>query len=508
MRRSACTSIGIVLFALLLGVIPGTASARSKVVPNFQVHLETHATFRNRDKAALLAAISIEGSGMSRAQVRIRCDQKTCRRLAGHGSLKRNRSSKRYRFSNVYWVLTKGESLTASVNRPGRIGRYVTIRLTNAAKLEFRVKRSGCTKHRFDKVKCPAGQKSPSTTAPTVARCLPLTNQFVDAEQTSFANGFSFGYVDGGCTADLVQNNAAGFNTLFSKGDGTYPPGRESWLPRSGYNVAPASNRMIPGDFDGDGKTDLVHVWGSGLNMLRSNGDGTYALTKEGWLPRPDYNVGATTTRFLGADFDGDGVTDLLHVWSGGINSLRSLKDGTFAMYKEGWKPRSDYGFSLNDQRVVAADFDGDGASDLLHIWSGGINSLRSNRDGTFSMLREGWLPRPGYPTAPNQGAFVAADITGDGASDLIHIWAGGINTMRSNRDGTFSLMKEGWLPRPGYQPNPTATRFLSADIDGDGAADLLHIWPGGINTMRSNRDGSFSLLKEAWLPRGGYPTN
>ena len=49
----------------------------------------------------------------------------------------------------------------------------------------------------------------------------------------------------------------------------------------------------------GDGKADIVHVWGDGLNVWKSRGDGQFDVVSEGLKPRPDYGMNPLTTVWM-----------------------------------------------------------------------------------------------------------------------------------------------------------------------------------------------------------------
>jgi hypothetical protein len=55
------------------------------------------------------------------------------------------------------------------------------------------------------------------------------------------------------------------------------------------------------------------------------------------------------------------------------------------------------------------------------------------------------------------------------------------------------------------YHINATTTRWLSADVNGDRRANLVHLWVGGINTLLSNADGAYHLAAEDWMPKPDY---
>jgi hypothetical protein len=55
--------------------------------------------------------------------------------------------------------------------------------------------------------------------------------------------------------------------------------------------------------------------------------------------------------------------------------------------------------------------------------------------------------PAPWEPPTP----WISADVTADGRGDLLHVWSGGVNTWVARGDGTYSLVREGWKPRADY---------------------------------------------------------
>ena len=69
------------------------------------------------------------------------------------------------------------------------------------------------------------------------------------------------------------------------------------------------------GDFNGDGKTDLIHFIDPGngyVNVWNSNGDGTFDV-KQSFTPSRSYGVNNNNFNYKVGDFDGDGKTDLIH---------------------------------------------------------------------------------------------------------------------------------------------------------------------------------------------------
>jgi hypothetical protein len=217
--------------------------------------------------------------------------------------------------------------------------------------------------------------------------------------------------------------------------------------------------RLAAGDFNGDGKPDLVAtIQGSteSLAVLRGNGDGTFAAPVR-------YTVSGLGFYVVADDFNNDNHVDLATVTVTGVDLatfqtvvtvLSGNGDGTFAA-PQVVATSSGYGGGL----IVSADFNGDGRRDIA-VASGQIFLGQTN--GAFS-------PVPGSPISFGGSALAAGDFDRDGrtdlavAGDVVQIWHG-------TGDGHFTK------PDAAYALNPvSAIRSLAAiDIDGDGKLDLV----------------------------------
>src|SRR5262249_61687508 len=90
-----------------------------------------------------------------------------------------------------------------------------------------------------------------------------------------------------------------GVSVLLGNGDGTF---------QQAVHCAAGSNPsgIVAGDFNGDGRTDLVvaNVNSNDVSVLLGNGDGTF-------LPSVQYVAGSFPYAIVAGDFNGDGRTDL-----------------------------------------------------------------------------------------------------------------------------------------------------------------------------------------------------
>lgn len=169
------------------------------------------------------------------------------------------------------------------------------------------------------------------------------------------------------------------------------------------------------GDFDGDGKSDLIwrdeQIWFNPAGSRLPTGD-TILWFMDGTTLRSSHFLItiAPTWRIAGTgDFDGDGKSDVIWRDSATGDTVMWLMDG--ATYKS-----SHYMITIPGSWAIAVtgDFDGDGKSDL--VW-------RDNVTGdTVMWLMDGAAYKSSHYliTIPSQWVLAAGDFDGDGKSDLI----------------------------------------------------------------------------------------
>ncbi len=304
---------------------------------------------------------------------------------------------------------------------------------------------------------------------------------------------------DGAGTSDLVHRHLNGINVWKSDGDGTYSltGSAAPWFGYTFYN----GEWLTPGDMNGDGDTDLVHRHGGGVNTWASDGDGTFTI--QGFVKPSSFYAMNSGEWIAPGNVDGDigGKADLVHRHANGLNVWKSDGDGTFTVVGNG-APWPGYSFKAGHW-LSPGDIDGDGDADLIHRHSGGVNAWLSDGDGTFTIVGSA-KPSPGY--SMNSGEWLTpGDVDGDASDDLIHRHANGINVWESDGDGTFTAVGNG-APWPGY--SFTAGEWLtSGDLDGDGDTDLVHRHSGGLNIWDSDGDGTFTI-QSAPKPNPAYSMN
>ena len=137
-----------------------------------------------------------------------------------------------------------------------------------------------------------------------------------------------------------------------------------SFLPAVNYGVGTQPTLVAVGDFNGDGKPDLVvaNLGSNTVSVLLGNGDGTFQ-------PAVNYGAGFQPSSVAVGDFNGDGKPDLV-VANHGSNTVSVLLgngDGTF-------QAAVSFSAGTNAYSASVGDFNRDGKPDLTVANFGSIN--------------------------------------------------------------------------------------------------------------------------------------
>ena len=116
--------------------------------------------------------------------------------------------------------------------------------------------------------------------------------------------------------ASIALVGGAGWNTIavaFSNGNGTFNVTNDAvtLFPTS---VATPGVTVVTGDFNGDGMTDIALVGGAGWKTIPvafSNGDGTFNVTNDTVTTLFPTSAATPGVKVVTGDFNGDGKTDI-----------------------------------------------------------------------------------------------------------------------------------------------------------------------------------------------------
>jgi hypothetical protein len=211
------------------------------------------------------------------------------------------------------------------------------------------------------------------------------------------------------------------------------------------------SQAITAGDFNGDGKTDLVMV---GLDAVDSitvyvgDGLGNFPAT---------IKTQQSGHELFTADFNSDGKPDLAIVNDTMIDVLLGIGNGHFS-------PTTHIPMHTSSLvGVTGADFNNDGRTDIVtssHL-TAALLVMQGDGAGGFSAP-------VAYPTAPFPMYATAADINGDGRPDLLcsSETADSIAILINGSNGKFFPTR--------YLHHSRSAFVKTADINADGKIDLV----------------------------------
>jgi len=247
-----------------------------------------------------------------------------------------------------------------------------------------------------------------------------------------------------------------------------------------GYFYGSMPSPVVIGDIDGDNNSDIVVATYSessssgGLQILRSNGDGTF----QGY---GSYSLNGRASSLALGDLSSDGILDcLVHSADYGgeepIGVLLGNGDGTF-------QDEVLLDVSSLTGPLALGDLDNDGVLDLVSRNRNEyqtISALLGNGDGTFQaeILNFTGLIQP---------LFAIGDIDSDGNLDLVLTGYLKVTVLLGNGDGSFENI--GIIALLSNK----ATALDISDFNGDEDLDVAMACNGDVvSVLLGNGDGTF----------------
>jgi RHS repeat-associated protein len=228
-------------------------------------------------------------------------------------------------------------------------------------------------------------------------------------------------------------------------------------------------------DMDGDGFADLIRADGP-LSGYVPRLDGAGFGIPVSWRQAPSAAPAAANTRL--ADLNGDGIVDLISSSPRGLSLFYRDADG-WNMQPQVVLNGAGPDVSLDDPHVFLADMTGDGAPDIVRVDGQGVSYSPYLGNGHWDAPVLMATP-PALPFNVRMDRVFVTDLDGDGCADILFIGDGSV-TFWINQCGT------GFGPPRviGFVPTAAMTQPRLADMTGSGTSGL--VWsqtgPSGTGT-------------------------
>ena len=319
--------------------------------------------------------------------------------------------------------------------------------------------------------------------------------------------------MNGDGQADIVGFGENGAYVALATGGGSFATPAlvtTAFGASAGAGGWPSNDRHLRllADVNGDGRADIVGFGNDGVYVSLSAANGSFGATTlattafgaaahaGGWSSNDLY------LREL-ADVNGDGKVDIVGFGRDGVyvslgtgNTFAAPTLATTAFGAGGHAG----GWSSNDLYLrQLADVNGDGRADIVGFGNSGVYVALAGANGSFaaptlSLGEYGVAASAGGWTSDDRFPRELADVNGDRKVDIVGFGNGGVYIAYGKGDGTFEASKPdlnafGAQPGAGgWTSDDLYPRHL-ADVNNDGAADIVGFAGGGVYVSLSTID-------------------
>ncbi len=332
--------------------------------------------------------------------------------------------------------------------------------------------------------------------------------------------------VSGDAILDIVTANNAGGSVSVVRGRGTAPSGDGTFHAPTTLNPGGSPSGIATGDFDEDGRVDLVVANSGGTVVTVYRGTGGGAFTRRG-----DFTVPLAPQDLVVGDFDGDGIADIAGACGGTHQAFVLTGTGAASVGDGGFAAARLFAVGTGPVLVAAGDLKADGVPDLitLNYSANSVSRLLGLCPSTLPTTVTVTSPNGGEPWWPGTSQTVSwtkgggvisvdVDVSRDGGArwePLARRLTGTslvVPALTPTSSDVRVRVRDAWVPGRNDQSDAPANvcgllagplvsntglagleRAVVGDMDADGIADLAVAGPMSISLLRGDGGGGFT---------------
>ncbi|MEH1844671.1 MAG: hypothetical protein V7L25_06595 [Nostoc sp.] len=315
-------------------------------------------------------------------------------------------------------------------------------------------------------------------------------NYYLKIDGIGKENPLSTGYTDYGSLGQYFISGTLNF------------PNIQRWATGQGWFWD--TQKWLVGDFNADGKDDLVNVFNDngGLANIDTHLSNSESFDSQRWAT----GQGGfwDTQKWLVGDFNADGKDDLVNIFDdGGLANIDTHLSNGESFNIQRWA--TGQGWFWDTQKWLVGDFNADGKDDLVNIFDdGGLASIDIHLSNGESFDSQRW--------ATGQGGFwdtqkwLVGDFNADGKDDLVNVFNdGGLASIDTHLSNGESFDSQRWATGQGGFWD--TQKWLVGDFNADGKDDLVNVFnDGGLASIDIHLSNGGSFGSQRWATgQGGF---